>query len=86
MAEVHMMTMANERRAAYMTNSEAYQDRRQFVENLGILLKQTREGIIDAYLDDSEHVHVVYTNAYEEIINVNMDSYLAIIRDVTKGL
>ena len=86
MSEVCSMIMTNETRAAYMTNIEAYQDRRQFVKNLGILLKQTREGIVGAYLDDSEHVHVVYTNAYEEIINVNMDSYLAIIRDVTKGL
>lgn len=80
------MKLASETKAAYMSNIEAYQDRRQFVENLGILLKQTREGIVGAYLDDSEHVHVVYNNDYEEIINVNMDSYMAIIRDVTKRL
>lgn len=86
MPKVCPMIWANESRAAYMHPDNALVDRMQFVVNLGILLSQTREGIKGAYLDDQEMVHVVYTSGHEELINVNMDSYLAIIRDVTKGL
>lgn len=86
MAKVHPMLLANETRAAYMHPNLAQNDRKQFVCNLGTLLRQTREGIVGAYLDDQEMVHVVYNGGHEELINVNMDSYLAIIRDVTKGL
>lgn len=86
MAKMHPMLLANESRAAYMRPELAQNDRKQFVYNLGILLSQTREGIIGAYLDDQELVHVRYKGGHEELINVNMDSYLAIIRDVTKGL
>lgn len=86
MPKVFPLTMANEARAAHYTRFEAQKDREQFVINLGVLLSQTREGIQGAYLDDQEMVHVVYKGGHEELINVNMDSYLAIIRDVTKGL
>lgn len=86
MPTVSPMIWANEARAAYMHPDAALVDRMQFVVNLGMLLSQTREGIQGAYLDDEEIVHVVYKNGHEELINVNMDSYLAIIRDVTKGL
>lgn len=61
-------------------------DREQFVYNLGWLLSQTCEGIKGAYLDDQEYVHVVYSDDYEVLANVNMDSYLAIIKDVVKHL
>jgi hypothetical protein len=80
------MIWADESRAAHMHPDAALEDRKQFVANLGLLLAQTREVILGAYLDDDEIVHVVYRNGHEELINVNMDSYLAIIRDVTKGL
>lgn len=86
MPKVYPMIWANESRAAHMHPDCALVDRKQFVTNLGVLLTQTREGIQGAYLDDDEIVHVVYQNNHEELINVNMDSYLAIIRDVTKGL
>lgn len=86
MAKVYPMIMANERRAAYMHPDMALNDRKQFVYNLGVLLSQTREGIVGCYLDDQEIVHIKYTDGYEELRNVHMDSYMAIIRDVTKGL
>lgn len=86
MPKVYPMAAADESRAARMHFDDALADRKQFVTNLGLLLAQTREGIREAYLDDDEIVHVVYGNGHEELINVNMDSYLAIIRDVTKGL
>lgn len=86
MPKVYPMIWADESRAAHMHPDSALVDRMQFVVNLGVLLAQTREGIQGAYLDDQEMVHVVYKGGHEELINVNMDSYLAIIRDVTKGL
>ena len=86
MAKVYPMIMASETRATYMHPDLALNDRKQFVYNLGVLLSQTREGIVGAYLDDQETVHVVYKGGHEELINVNMDSYMAIVRDVTKGL
>ena len=64
----------------------AQKEREQFVYNLGWLLSQTCEGIKGAYLDDQEYVHVVYSDDYEKLANVNMDSYLAIIKDVVKHL
>ena len=81
-----VMWLANEGQVAYESDEEQWADRQLLVENLGWLLSQTREGIVRAYLDDYEMVHVVYKNGYEELINVNADSYLALIRDVTKNL
>lgn len=86
MPKVCPMVEVSEARAAYMHPDAAQQDREMFVANLGWLLSQTREGIVRAYLDNDEIVHVVYRNGHEELVNVNMDSYMAIVRDVTKGL
>lgn len=65
---------------------EKKEKRKQFVHNLGELLAQTREGIIGAELSNNELVTVTYSNGYTRRINVDMDSYIAIIRDVTKHL
>lgn len=86
MAKVYPMIMANESKAAYAHPDYTQNDRHLFVANLGTLLSQTREGIVGAYLDENELVHVVYKSGHEELVNVRMDSYMAIIRDVTKGL
>lgn len=80
------MKRANETFACYMTKEPALEDRKLFVHNLGVLLSQTREGIISAELDDNEMVAVRYTHGHTEYVNVNMDSYMAIIRDVTRRL
>lgn len=77
---------ADETQAMFMSDEKALTDRKQFVHNLGELLSQTRERIVGAELDDNEIVTVTYTNGHTVIINVNMDSYLAIVRDVTKNL
>lgn len=77
---------ANETQAMFVSDDLALKDRKQFVHNLGELLSQTREGIVDAELDDDEIVTVTYKGGHTVQINVNMDSYLAIIRDVTKYL
>jgi len=78
--------VANETQAMFASDDLALKDRKQFVHNLGELLSQTRERIVGAELDDDEIVTVTYTNGHTVIINVNMDSYLAIVRDVTKNL
>ena len=83
MAEI---VLANETKAMFVSDDLALKDRKQFVHNLGELLSQTREGIVGAELDDGEIVTVNYRGGHTVQINVNMDSYLAIIRDVTKYL
>lgn len=75
---------ANETKAMYMSDKDALNDRKLFVANLGVLLSQTREGVISASLDDEEIVTVHYKNGHFIRVNVNMDSYAAIIRDVCK--
>ena len=77
---------ANETQAMFVSDDLALKDRKQFVHNLGELLSQTRERIVGAELDDNEIVTVTYTNGHTVNINVNMDSYLAIVRDVTGNL
>lgn len=77
---------ASETAAMNMCTADAYQDRKLFVHNLGELLSQARERVVCAYLDDNDQVHVQYRSSHEKVINVACDSYLAIVRDVTKNL
>ena len=77
---------ANETGSMFVSDGLAFKDRKRFVHNLGELLSQTREGIVGAELDDDEIVTVTYKGGHTVQTNVNMDSYLAIIRDVTKYL
>ena len=81
---------ANEALAAFMCESDALEDRRIFVRNLGWLLSQTREGIISCELvneePDEEYVAITFKGGYQRRINVHMDSYAAIVRDVAKGI
>ena len=62
----------------------SFEDRKQFVHNLGVLLSQTREPIVGCSLDINDQVHVVYAGGHETIVNVRMDSYLAIVSDVAR--
>ncbi len=77
-------TRANETLVANYEKDAALKDRKLFVHNLGVLLSQTRERIVGCELDNNEIVTVMFKNGYTKEINVNMDSYFAIIRDVTK--
>ena len=77
---------ANETGSMFVSDDLALKDRKRFVHNLGELLSQTRESIVGAELDDDEIVTVTYNGGHTVQININMDSYLAIIRDVTKYL
>lgn len=83
------MERANESMAMFMDEQDAIRDREQFVENLGWLLSQTRDGVVSCELIDAEkpteHVLVTYRGGGTRRICVHMDSYAAIIRDVAKG-
>lgn len=62
-------------------------DRRLFVRNLGWLLSQTRCGVVSCELygdQDREYVIALYDHVGKREIDVTADSYLAIIKDVTK--
>lgn len=66
-------------------------DKTLFVHNLGALLAQTREGVTGcSYRNDREKrlelVTIHYTNGYTREVNVSLDSYTALIRDVTKAI
>lgn len=58
-------------------------DRKLFVKNLGELLSQTNQQVIGAELDDNEIVTIHFEGG-DKKVNVNMDSYLGIIKDVLK--
>ena len=79
---------ANETMAAFMDEQDAIHDREIFVHNLGWLLSQTRDGVVDCELVDAEkpteHVVVTYRNGYTKKIGTYVDSYAAIVRDVAR--
>lgn len=83
------MERANETMAGFMNEKDAIRDRELFVDNLGWLLSQTRDGVIGCELIDAEkpteHVLITYRGGGTRRICVHMDSYAAIIRDVAKG-
>ena len=78
--------IANETAAMFMPEEKALEDRKLFVHNLGELLSQTREGVISCELDDNEIVTIAYKGGGTRKVNVDMDSYTAIIRDVAKAV
>ena len=82
------MYMADESHPALATDPYLHDvDKGQFVRNLGALLAQTREGVVGCkYHNDRknqiEMVTVEFDNGYTKTINVTMDSYKALIKDV----
>lgn len=65
-----------------------YADRRDFVENVGILAAQTREGVDHIeYIkeDDIELAKIVFEKG-ERYVNINHDSFSAIVRDIFKQI
>ena len=69
----------------YYTQEEIYEDKKLFVENLGMLLRQTREQIIACELSDEDHVKIIFSGNKKPIdVCIKFDSYIAIIKDVLK--
>lgn len=77
---------ANERIASRMDEKAAKADRKLFVRELGKLLSQTRMGVDKAELDDNEIVTVTFEDGSTLKVNVEADSYTAIILDVAKRI
>ena len=78
------MEYANESRAAFLTDEEAWRDRCLFVKNLGILISQTREQVESCELLKGNLVKVNYRGGNSKLVNVECDSYAAIARDVLR--
>lgn len=57
-----------------------------FVEEVGKLLSLTREGIEKIYLRDYDTAVIVFREGIERDVNIHMDSYLAIIKDIIKAI
>ena len=77
---------ADETSAAFMNDADALEDRKQFVENLGELLSQTREGIESCELNEDEIILIHFRCGAVRMVNVRLDSYAAIIKDVMKKI
>ena len=81
------MVRANETAMMFTDDMKAqFDEKALFVGNLGWLLSQTREEVVSCYLKDSETVAIKYRSGYEQTVNVAMDSYMAIVRDVAKSV
>lgn len=64
-------------------------DRSRFVHNVGILAAQTREGVDHIeYIseDDCELAKIVFKRGHEKYVNINHDSFSAIVRDIFKHI
>lgn len=77
---------ASEATAGFAEEKAKDQDRATFVRNLGILLSQTREGIVGCELDENEVVTIRFKHGATRRVNVEYDSYMAIIRDVASHI
>lgn len=59
----------------------------EFVKNLGWLLSQTRAGVVGCkYIPERELVTVYFDDGFSFKVNVEADSWTAIITDVLKKL
>ena len=86
--EEYTLKRASEDLENYVPEEEALAIRKQFVRNFGWLLSQTRDRVLSCELEvpakGVEHVVIKYRNGAEKRVNVSLDSYAAIIRDVAK--
>ena len=79
------MNKSNETLAFYLNKCK--EDKALFVENLGWLLSQTREQIVKCeYIPKYELVKVIFEDGCEKLVNINLDSYLSIIKDVVRAI
>ena len=71
-------------------SGDGFEDKNIFIKNLGWLLSQTREGIKECVLIHKgpydEYVMIKFNDGAVKYVNISADSYLAIIRDVTKNI
>ena len=59
----------------------------EFVRLLGVMLMFAGEEVQQCFLDDEgNNVYIVFNNGFTKKVNIECDSHLAIIMDVTKAL
>lgn len=83
------MLKADESRMMFETKELQKKDKEIFVENVGWLLSQTREGIRYIKYEESngeEFAVIVYEGGSSSKINITCDSYTAIVNDIIHGL
>lgn len=84
---IYEVTMRADEEARMFDSDEANEtDKAIFVRNLGWLLSQTREGVRGCRLEQNGTAVITYKNGYERKVNINGDSYMAIIKDVAKNV
>lgn len=86
-----MMVKANETAMMFADHDTAMVDRALLCKNLGWLLSQTRGGVIGCHYEyenqsGQEWCVIEYKHSDPERVNINHDSYMAIIRDVSKRI
>ena len=78
---------ANEVGVMLASEEVQHKDKARFVSNLAGLLGQTREGVADLALsEDGETVTILFKGGASRRVNIACDSYIAIVRDVTKAI
>lgn len=74
--------LANEDESFLVSSEAAKKDKKIFIRNLGLLLSQSREGVLGAELIDEDTVLLTFKSGYSKRVNIRADSYIAIISDV----
>lgn len=74
--------LANETMSYYYDQDR--EDRKLFVKNFGIICSQTREQVEFMELSDDDIVTIHFRGGHTIEVNVHLDSYTAIMRDVLK--
>ena len=79
----------DETKAMFAEESVAAADRRHFIDNVGRLAAQTRAGVVKIehiVNEDEELAKIVYKGGATRYVNINADSYTAIVRDIFKHI
>ena len=61
-------------------------DKQIFIENTGWLLSQTREGVDSIRMKDENTAEIIYENGYTRDVDVEMCSFLAIVKTICKNV
>ena len=82
-----LMVKASEISAWYASEKDATKEKTQFIENLGWLLSQTREGVAGCEYDpDHEAAVILFLSGRRRMVNIAADSWTEIVKDVTKSI
>lgn len=81
-----MLDAADEVNAFFMDEKAAWDDRCRFVHNLGEFATQHRGQVVGMDLQEGDIVIISYKGGHQQRVNVKLDSYSAIVRDVYKAM